>query len=183
MNAGTGTHLDAPSHFIPGAKNIADIPLEELIAPIFLIDVSHKAHADYYISAKDIAEYENEFGKIQAKSIVIGRTGWERFWHDPKQYRNPDKDGQMHFPGFAPDAAECLLARDINGLGIDTLSPDCLDLSFPVHYLILGAGKYIAENLANCQNLPPIGAYGIFLPIKTAQGTEGAMRAIALKGI
>src|SRR2546423_1157486 len=95
MNAGTGTHLDAPSHFIPGAKNIADISIEDLIVPIVIMDVTHKAHADYYISANDIAEYEKEYGKIQAKSLVIGRTGWDRFWHDTRQYRNPDKNEQM----------------------------------------------------------------------------------------
>src|SRR5690242_5404169 len=46
MNAGTGTHLDAPSHFIPQAKSIADLPLENFIAPLCVIDVSHQAHAD-----------------------------------------------------------------------------------------------------------------------------------------
>src|SRR5688572_28828121 len=46
MNAGTGTHLDAPSHFIPGAKSIAELPVEDFIAPLCIIDVSKKAHAD-----------------------------------------------------------------------------------------------------------------------------------------
>jgi kynurenine formamidase len=180
MNAGTGTHLDAPSHFIPGAKSIAELPLEDFMAPLCVIDVSHKAHADYYLSTQDLIDFEKRYGKIPADSWVIGCTGWDRYWQDPQRYRNADAEGQMHFPGFSPEAAEYLLERRIKGLGIDSLSPDCLDLSFPVHYLILGAGKSIAENLSHCQNLPPLGAYGLFLPIKTENGTEAVMRACAL---
>ena len=180
MNAGTGTHLDAPSHFIPGAQSIADLALDHFIAPLAVINVSQKAHADYYISAQDLREFETHHGKIPAESWVLGYTGWDRYWQDPQQYRNVDTQGRMHFPGFSSEAADYLLERKIKGLGIDSLSPDCLDLNFSVHYLILGAGKCIAENLNNCQKLPPIGAYGFFLPIKTQNGTEAAMRALAL---
>lgn len=180
MNAGTGTHLDAPSHFIEGAKSIADLPIEDFIAPLCVLNVSHKAHANYYISVQDLAEFENCHGKIPAHSWVLGCTGWDRYWNDPERYRNVDPQGNMHFPGFSKEAAAYLLDRQIKGLGIDTLSPDCLDLHFPVHYLILGAGKCIAENLTNCHRLPPKGAYGLFLPIKTEQGTEAVMRALAL---
>jgi kynurenine formamidase len=180
MNAGTGTHIDAPLHFIPGAKSVADIAIEELIVPLCVVNVSKKVHADYYITAQDITEYEQHHGEIEADSFVIGHTGWDQRWHNPQLYRNPDPTGQMHFPGFTAEAAELLLARKIKGIGIDSLSPDCLDLKFPVHYLILGAGKYIIENLTQCQKLPPKGAFGIFLPIKTTGGTEGVMRAVAL---
>ena len=178
MNAGTGTHIDAPSHFIPGAQHVADIPLETLIVPVHVIDVSAKAHADYYITYEDIQVFEKQFGKIESNSLVIGYTGWDRYWHDAKKFRNPDASGQMHFPGFAPESAELLLERNIAGLGIDSLSPDCLDLTFPVHYAILGAGKYIVENFANCKLLPPTGAYAIVLPIKTEDGTEAVVRAV-----
>lgn len=180
MNAGTGTHLDAPSHFIPGAKSIEALPLEDFIAPLCVMDVSQKTHADYYLSTEDIAAYEKDHGRIPSGSWVIGCTGWDQYWKIPERYRNADAQGQMHFPGFSPEAAEQLLERNIKGLGIDSLSPDCLDLTFPVHYLLLEAGKIIAENLSGCQKLPPRGAYGFFLPIKTENGTEAVMRAMAL---
>ncbi len=180
LNAGTGTHIDAPSHFIRGGKSSADLPIEDLIAPICVVNVTKKIHADYYISVQDIEDYEQSYGLIEPGSVVIGYTGWDKYWYDPQKYRNPDQDGQMHFPGFSKEAAALLLDRDIRGIGIDTLSPDCLDLNFPVHKLILGASKYILENLTQCKKLPPKGAYGIFLPIKTAGGTEAVMRAAAL---
>lgn len=180
LNAGTGTHIDAPSHFIPGGKSAADLSLEELIVPLCVIDVAKKIHPDYYISVQDIQEFETQYGQIEPSSAVIGYTGWDQYWNDPQKYRNPDKNGKMHFPGFSKEAALLLLERNIQGIGIDTLSPDCLDLTFPVHHLILGASKYIVENLTRCQALPPKGAFGIFLPIKTQDGTEAVMRAAAL---
>lgn len=180
MNAGTGTHIDAPSHFIPGAMSAADIPLEDLIAPVYMIDVSAKAHADYYITCEDILFFEKQYGKIQPGGLVIGYTGWDQYWHDAKKFRNPDETGQMHFPGFSAESAELLLERNIVGLAVDSLSPDCLDLNFPVHYAILGAGKYIVENLANCSLLSPVGSYSIILPVKTRDGTEAISRAIGL---
>ena len=56
----------------------------------------------------------------------------------------------MHFPAFSAASAELLLKRNVAGIAIDTLSPDCLDPDFTVHTLILGAGKYIIENIADC---------------------------------
>lgn len=180
MNAGTGTHIDAPSHFIPGALSVADIPIEQFIAPIYMIDVSAKAHADYYITCEDVIQFEKQYGKIKPGGLVIGYTGWDQYWHDANKFRNPDETGQMHFPGFSGESAELLLERNIVGLAVDSLSPDCLDLNFPVHYSILGAGKYIVENLANCKLLSPVGSYSIILPIKTRDGTEAVSRAIGL---
>jgi kynurenine formamidase len=110
----------------------------------------------------------------------VGFTGWCRFWQDPSAYRNPDAHGQMHFPAFSEKSAELLLEREIAGIAIDTLSPDCLDQSFPVHRHILGAGKYIIENLADCSKVPAKGAYALALPIKAEDATEAPMRIVAL---
>lgn len=179
-HAGIGTHMDAPSHFIPGGQDIAAIPLEELIVPAAVIDVRDQAHSDFFISPQDILNFEKKYGIIQPKSLVIGHTGWGRYWKDTDKYRSPDAQGKMHYPGFSAEAAQLLIERRIAGLGIDTLSPDGSHKSFPVHHIILGAGKYILENLANLDKMPPSGAYAIVLPIKVAAGTEAPIRAIAL---
>src|SRR5271170_4969225 len=75
MHAGVGTHMDAPCHCIPEGNAIADIPLELLIVPACVIDVSLKAHADYEVSKEDIEEYELAFGKIPKNALVIAYTG------------------------------------------------------------------------------------------------------------
>jgi kynurenine formamidase len=180
MHAGVGTHMDAPSHRFPGGLSIADIPLEQLIVPACLIDVSRKAHADYEISLEDVAQYEASHGIILPNSLVIGYTGWSRFWSTPEAYRNMDVHGQMHFPAFSRKAADVLLERDIAGIAIDTLSPDCLDLDFPVHQILLGHGKYIIENIADCSQIPPKGGYCLALPLRAEHAAESPIRLIGL---
>ena len=180
MHAGAGTHMDAPSHRFQGGLSIAEIPIDQLIVPAFVIDVSKKAGADYEISVQDIENFESTYGPITKNSLVIGYTGWDRFWSDPKAYRNLDANGQMHFPAFSAKATELLLKRNISGIAIDTLSPDCSDASFSVHKLMLGEGKYIIENIANCSKVPPKASHVIALPLRVEDMTECPIRVVAL---
>jgi kynurenine formamidase len=180
MEAGVGTHMDAPSHLFRGATSIDNIPLDQLIIQACLIDVSEKADPDYEISVEDVKDYEQRHGLIPKGSIVIGYTGWNRFWRDAAAYRNLDSNEKMHFPAFSAEAAQALLERDICGIAIDTLSPDCYDKNYSVHRLILGAGKYIIENIGDCSQIPPKGAYLIALPLKIEGGTECPMRIVGL---
>lgn len=180
MHAGVGTHMDAPSHRIQGGASITEIPLEQLILPACVIDVSEHAGPGYEISVGDLEEHEKVHEQIPENSLVIGFTGWGRFWSDAKAYRNADAHGSMHFPAFSARAAEFLLKRKIAGIAIDTLSPDCADSTFPVHQLILGAGRYIIENVADCSRMPPRGAYVIVLPLRAEGCTESPVRMIGL---
>ncbi len=180
MHAGVGTHMDAPSHRIQGGLSIADIPVEQLIVPLCVIDVSKKAGPDYELSHQDILDHEAAYGVIPPDALVIGFTGWSRFWATPDAYRNVDQNGQMHFPAFSAESVKFLIERKIAGIGIDTLSPDCGNPDFPVHQIVLGAGKYIIENVADCSQIPPRGSYAVALPIRAENGTEAPIRLIAL---
>lgn len=180
MHAGIGTHMDAPSHRFAGGLSIDEIPLEQLITPICLIDVSRVAGADYEVSVEDVKEYEKRHGLIPQNALVVAYTGWSRFWTNTAAYRNVDTDGNMHFPAFSAESAELLLKRDIAGIAIDTLSPDCSDADFKVHKLILGKGKYIIENLANGSQILPRGSYAISLPLRAHGATEAPVRIICL---
>ncbi|MCC6127633.1 MAG: cyclase family protein [Chlamydiae bacterium] len=180
MHAGVGTHMDAPSHRFETGLSIADIPLDQLFAPLCIIDVSAKADADYRISLEDLKAYEAAYGQIPQNALVLGFTGWCRFWENSDAYRNLDANGEMHFPAFSAMAATYLLERKIVGLGIDTLSPDCLDPDFAVHKLILGAGKYILENIGDCSSIPAKDAYAIALPLRAEKSTECPIRLAAL---
>lgn len=175
MFAGIGTHMDAPLHSFPDGKSVAEIELKNLIAPCAVINVAAKANENYLISPEDIHEFEKNHGKIKPKTFVILYTGWEKHWFDADKYRN-----NLRFPSLSIEAAEILFSRQIVGIGIDTLSPDRVDAGFPVHKLLLGAGKYIIENVANAASLPATGAYAIVLPIKIQNGTEAPVRLIGL---
>lgn len=177
---GIGTHMDAPSHFIEGATDISKIRLEKLVCPGLIIDVRHKATPDYAISAEDISDFEKRYGEIVAGSIVIGFTGWGDKWHSPAKYRNEDDQGIMHFPKFSIESIDYLLKRHIHGIAIDTLSPDGSDYNFPVHHKLLGAGKFIIENIKLSNTLPPTNFTIIALPLKIKQATEAPCRVIAM---
>ncbi len=172
MHAGIGTHMDAPSHRFDGGLSIADIPLERLFAPIALFNVSQSAKADFMLSCEEIKAYETLHGRIEPNSLAIVYTGWSRFWKSPADYRKPA-------PAVSEEAARMLLERDIAGLAIDTLSPDRPDSDFPVHRILLGAGKYIIENIAGCAELPPKGSIAIALPIAAEDASEAPIRIIA----
>ena len=176
-----GTHMDAPSHFIEGGKAIADLPLEQLVVPLHLIDMRPKMHPDLFIQPEDIKSYEKKHGLITSHSLCIFYTGWSQYWPDQTKYRNEDENGQKHFPGLSKTAADYLLEKDIVGIGIDTMSPDGSNQDdFPVHWTLLGKGKYIIENLTNLQNVPPTGSFAIVFPIKIDEGAEAPLRAAAL---
>jgi kynurenine formamidase len=179
MHAAAGTHIDAPSHFYKEGKNIADFTLDELIVPCCVIDVAKKRKADLVIECSDLKLYEESYGKIPKGSCVIGFTGWQDFWKEPNKYRQLGHDGRLCFPTFSQESAEFLLDRDVVGIGIDTFSPDPADTGYPVHHLLLGAGKYILENLCQLHLLPKKGGYLFALPMKIGIGTEACVRCIA----
>lgn len=175
MAAGIGTHLDAPAHCVPNGITVDRLPLKNLIAPCVVIDLSKEAHERYSVSVRDIEIFEGIYGKIPPGCFVMIRTGWELFWNDPDKYLNNHR-----FPSLSRQAAEFLIERGIVGLGIDTLSPDRPEDGYPVHEVLLGAGKYIVENAANLNALPPTGSTILALPIKVKGGTEAPIRLIAL---
>ncbi|MEN8237124.1 MAG: cyclase family protein [Pseudomonadota bacterium] len=175
MHAGIGTHMDAPAHCVPGGDSIAELPLENFFAPCCVIDVSDRIHERYSLSVDDIRGFESQHGKLKENTFVIVYTGWEKFWGTPERYHN-----NYTFPSVSEKAALILLERKIVGLGIDTFSPDRPEDGFPVHQHILGARKYIIENIANTRLLPPTGAYTLALPIKTFEGTEAPTRLVGL---
>jgi len=178
MEEGIGTHLDAPLHVIKNARDVSSLELNELIAPAIIIDVSPKAHEHYQVSPDDILAFEKTHGVIPAGTFVIMHTGWSQYWLTPLCYRN-----NLVFPSISAAAAELLVhERNIVGLGVDTLSPDCpANGEYPVHNIVLGADKYIVENIANTHLLPPTGSYTFALPIKIHAGSEAPVRLIGLQ--
>ncbi len=178
-----GTHLDAPVHFPPGTATVEQIPAKRFFGPAVVLDARAEAakDADYRLPASRIEEWEHAHGRIPAGAIVLLRTGWAGRWPDVVKYRNEDKQGTMHFPGFSAEAAKVLIERGASGLGCDTLSADYgASKDFDVHHLALGAGLYHLENLADLSEVPEAGAFLVVAPIKLEGGSGGAVRVFAL---
>jgi len=178
MFAGIGTHIDAPGHYVKGGACIGDISPEKLFVKACVIDMNEQVQdsGDFFISCEDIKNWEEINGEIEKDSLVLFYTGWSKRWSDVKKYRNIGDDGKMHFPGINEQVAGLLIERDVVGIGIDTLSPDGGDYSFPVHKKILGAHKYVLENVAHLDKMPAIGGYVCVAPLKLKNGTESPVR-------
>lgn len=182
-----GTHLDAPIHFGEGRPAADQVPLERLIAPAVVIDVSAAASADrdYRLTPRDVAEFEGRHGRIAAGTMVLLRTGWSRHWPDAGAYLGDDTRGdasKLSFPGYGVEAARLLVdERKAGAIGIDTASIDYGRSSdFMVHRIAAAGDVPGLENLTNLDALPPSGALVLALPMKIEGGSGGPLRAVAL---
>jgi len=125
-----GTHMDAPIHFAEGKRSVDEVPVRELVAPVFVIDATKQAwkDVDYRLTAADVKAWEGRHGPLPKGAIVLLRTGWGKRWPDRKSYMGDDTPGEtknLHFPSYGKDAAELLvLERQVAGIGVDTASID-----------------------------------------------------------
>jgi kynurenine formamidase len=182
-----GTHLDAPVHFAEGGRDAAQIPLDQLIGPAVVIDVTTPAAAnrDYRLTREDVLAFEQRHGRIAPRTIVLLRTGWSRHWPDAKAYLGDDTPGdasRLSFPSYGVDAAKLLVEdREIGALGVDTASIDYgRSTDFMVHRIAAARQVPGLENLTNLEQLPARGATVIALPMKISGGSGGPLRAVAL---
>lgn len=178
-----GTHVDAPVHFATGGRDVASIPLQQLIAPLVVIDIREpcRSNPDYMLLMDDVERWERQHGKIPENAVVAVWTGWQEKWNTPKEYVNPDSDGVPHFPGLSAAAAEFLVAHRLAaGVAIDTLSVDPGESkTFPAHLAILERQAFNVENIANLDKVPPRGHTVCVLPLPITGGTGSPARIIA----
>ena len=180
-----GTHLDAPIHFARDRQTAEQVPLERLIGPVVVIDVSDKVAADrdYRVTPEDVLAFEAKHGRIEAGMRVLVRTGWSRRWPDATAYLgHPTDAAKLHFPSYGAEAARLLVEeRKVALLGIDTASIDYGPApDFPVHRLAAAANVPGLENITGLEALPPRGAILVALPMKIAGGSGGPTRVVAL---
>ena len=186
----TGTHFDAPVHWISGKdlpQNATDsIPPERFIGPAFVIDCSQEAASDpdFLLTKEHILKWEARHGRIVPRSWVLMRTDWSKRT-DPVAYQNYDEEGQ-HTPGPDVDAVKFLVTeRDVLGFGTESIGTDAgqayhLRPPYPCHYYMHGAGRYGLQCLTNLDRLPATGAVVIAAPLKIRNGSGSPLRAIAL---
>jgi kynurenine formamidase len=184
-----GTHMDAPKHFHEGGAAAHDVPLDRLMGPAIVIDVSEQAldDPDYQVSVDDFEAWETEHGRIPDGTIVLVRTGYGQYYPDRERYmgtaeRGEDALADLHFPGLHPTAAQWLVDnRSIHAIGFDTPSLDYgQSAAFEAHQILFEDGIAGFENLANLDQLPPQGFHVLALPMKIEGGSGGPARIIAI---
>ncbi|MDF8331920.1 cyclase family protein [Novosphingobium cyanobacteriorum] len=184
----TGTHFDAPVHWVTGKdlpENTVDtIPPVRFTGQAVVIDASAEAaaDADFVLTAEFIRAWEAAHGAIPAGCWVLLRTDWSKRSGDA--YTNRREDG-AHTPGPDPEAIRYLIeTRRILGFGVETIGTDAgqahlMDPPYPAHTLLHGAGLYGLQCLENLDLLPPTGAFIVAAPLKIAGGSGSPLRVLA----
>jgi len=179
----TGTHFDAPCHFIEGKATVDKIPADTLVRPAVVIDISKEigSNADAVLTLQHVKDWEKVNGVVPKDAAILLRTGWEEFNTNKMKYAGPD--GDLHFPGYGVEAAQYLVnERAATGLGIDTLGIDPGNKAdFPVHSQVSHPkGLWHLENLQNLKQLPAIGAWIVVGVLPLVGGSGSPARVIAL---
>jgi len=190
MGEHTGTHFDAPVHWITG-REVEDgatdtIPPDRFVRPACVIDVSEEASRDpdYLLTPERIEAWEGIHGRIPGDAWLFMRTDWSRRT-DPLAFLNPGEDGP-HTPGFSPEASRLLAHdRDVVGVGVETVGTDAgqagdFDPPFPNHHIMHGAGKFGLASLRNLDRLPPTGSVVFAAPLKIVGGSGSPLRVVAI---
>jgi len=167
MSTHTGTHMDAPSHFVNGVSSIDQIPVDRFISRATLIKVVKAS--DELITASEIQASKVEI--LEGNSVVFSTT-WEN---------QVDNDYYFsHSPGLSDDAAEYLINKKVNAVCIDSPSIDRgSDSNFPVHKLLLSKEILIVENLCNLSKINNQNFTLIMIPLKLSGASGSPIRAIA----
>jgi kynurenine formamidase len=166
----TGTHIDAPYHFIKDGLKIHQIPLDRLLGKAILIKL--RKTKNKAITKLDITSFEKKNGKIPNKSSIFFFTGWQN---------NLNKDNYFtENPGLAISAAKYLTSKKINLVGIDSPSIDLgKDESYSVHHILSKNNILIVENLSNLNKISSKEFIFTILPLKIKDATGSPVRAIA----
>ena len=185
----TGTHFDAPIHWISGKdlpNNAVDtINVAQFIAPAVVIDCSKECAADpdFALTIPFVEQWEARHGKIEPRSWVLLRTDWSKQTYT--DYAGLRDDG-AHTPGPEPAVVKWFVEqRDVHGFGTETIGTDFgqgqhFNPPYPAHFYMHGKGRFGLQCLTNLHLLPSKGAVIIAAPLKIKQGSGSPLRVLAL---
>lgn len=166
MSTHTGTHVDAPSHFVQGLASIDMIRVSRLICRTLLIKVERRANR--LIEIEDLAGEQIAYG-----DTVVIATGWEK-----QAARN---NYMTENPGLSSQAAKYLARKKVNAVGIDGPSIDAgADDKFVAHNILLSRNILVVENLCNLSKITTNRFTMVLSPLKLAGATGSPARVYAL---
>jgi arylformamidase len=171
MGSHTGTHLDAPRHFIRDGIGIDRIPPEKLIGEAYVADLSTKPIGSG-ITSKDLRRKLEE--KIVEDDIVVVYTGCSEHWGD--------KSIDREYTYLTGEAADYLVSKRVRAVGIDYLSVEKFEAPEPVvHKTLLGSGVFIIESLNSAvRQFVGKRILMICMPIKLQDGDGAPSRVVAI---
>lgn len=171
MNIHCGTHIDAPYHYWKEGLRVNEIPLNQMVGPCKVVDMSRDALG--VITADDLKEHVKD---VEKGDMLFVRTSWEEKW-GTKEY-------ETLYPYFDESAGKLMTSLGISVLGIDTPGPDAPIRSGhrkgdPLHVELLSNNIPILENLANLKSVIGKKVYVYAFPIRIAKSTGAPVRVVA----
>jgi len=168
MYSHTGTHMDAPSHIIEGAKTLDQLPPDHFVGKSSLVDVTSNKHPS--IDCDFLKSHEH---LIESSEFLLLHTGWSKLWGKDTYFQG--------YPVLSSKAATWLTGFQLKGIGMDTISADEAEsTTFPIHTILLDRNIVIIENLRNLQALPAHGFMLCCFPLKIEYADGSPVRAVAL---
>ena len=155
----TGTHMDAPSHMLANGKNLDDYQCSKFIGKALLMDIKDE---------RNIKNYEKQ---LETVDFVIFKTGWAKYWHQPKYFEN--------YPCISRETTDYLVGFNLKGIGFDAISIDPIDSKFENHNIIFENDMIIIENLTNLETIDQEIFELVVLPLKIKEADGSPIRAIA----
>jgi kynurenine formamidase len=185
----TGTHFDAPVHWISGrgGEDVASVPPSKLVGPAAVLDFSAQAgeNPDFLVEIDHIKTWEKQHGPLPERGWLLVRTGWDARAHSQDEFLNADENGP-HTPGLSAECAQWVAQESpVIGMGVETVGSDAgaaatFEPMFPCHSFMHGAGKYGLTQLRNLDRLPPTGAVIIAGPLRIVTASGSPARVLAL---
>ncbi len=172
MSDHSGTHIDAPLHFMSNGESTSEMDLSQAYGKALLLDVSDYKDPFQAVTREMLEEAEKRQGiTVQPNDIVLTRTR-KLAWGEGSFY-------EEH--AFAPCAGDWLLEKQVKCVGLDLANIDIHDnMMREVHLKLLSVPVYIVENLVNLHQLP-LNEHFTFmaLPLKLKNATASPVRAVA----
>lgn len=183
LGSHTGTHMDAPYHFLKKGKKIDEFPVQRFVGDGVLIDVSTKSDRDL-IETADIEPYEKV---IAEGDFVIFKTGRDKYFGTQRYYFHPY---------LSLESARHLVNMGVSLVAIDALNidptyygnsdaaasvkdlPDEKEYGYPAHDILLGSDVLIVENLCNLDKVRQVRGLYSFLPLKLKDADGSPIRAV-----
>lgn len=182
-----GTHVDPPSHFVRGGRTLDQIPVEDMMLPLVVLDISHRVRtdADATPTLDDVRQWEARNGAVPNGAFVALRTGWSKHWPDASAMANRDDDGISHTPGWSQEVLRYLVEeRSVAAVGHEQTDTDpgmaTSRQDFSLETYVLAQDRWQIELLANLDELPESGAMLIATWAKPLEGSGFPARVFAI---
>ncbi|WP_353711416.1 cyclase family protein [Arthrobacter sp. K5] len=182
-----GTHVDPPSHFISGGRTLDQIPVQEMVLPLVVLDITERviANADATPRMEDVQAWERRNGAIPPGAFVALRTGWSGRWPDAAAMANRDDHGVSHTPGWSQEVLSFLIEeRSVTAVGHEQTDTDpglaTSRQDFTLETYVLAQNRWQIELMANLDGLPEAGAALIATWPKPLRGSGFPARVFAI---